>query len=444
MRQVDSKRMPKNFSWRSVDLLQKLPQEYRWAFNDRETLISICLGTKTRRSKKLAILKPMIKFGKLLGIEWQLIYIVGLSVMLKMFIAQLFATNLKRKTTKDNPDAFFVALGVNRNDKLYCDYCRKVSGVVGRLDQYNIRSFIAWYNVNFQTGMYFLGYSTTLAKNSIAAIPPELIDRENDFLLHIVSKLGYYAFMRSWFHTVRRTNPCLKEIAFSCQNMASFAAVDEGFYTIYFSHGALGYAELLPAFNEAKVISNAEMEFAKSRLPDLSVSTYKNQIKKLNPSQMFREVLIFSYPTSGNKYMENIGIFLDFAKNENITIKVRLHPSDNDNEFWHKYQEAGLVSIESCDISANDALARLKPRLTLSWGSTTLIDALDNGIIPINASDGNDFGDYEMVYPANKRSLSLDCHFKLFSKLFHDNDYYNYVLAKLYSNEAQDIVSSIT
>ena len=142
--------------------------------------------------------------------------------------------------------------------------------------------------------------------------------------------------------------------------------------------------------------------------------------------------------------MENIGIFLDFAKNENLTIKVRLHPSDNDNEFWHKYQEAGLVSIESCDISANDALARLKPRLTLSWGSTTLIDALDNGIIPINASDGNDFGDYEMVYPANKRSLSLDCHFKLFSKLFHDNDYYNYVLAKLYSNEAQDIVSSIT
>ena len=444
MRQADSKRMPKNFSWRFVDLLQKLPQEYRWAFNDREMLVAICLEKQVKHSKKQAILKPMIKFGKLLGIEWQLIYIVGLSVMMKMLIAQLFATNLKRKTSKDNPDAFFVGLSANRNNQIYYDYCRKTAGVVGRLNQFDIRSFTDWCNVNFQTGIYFLGYSTTLAKNSIAAIPPELVDRQDDFLLNISSKLGYYAFMRSWFNSVSRINPCLKEIAFSSQNLASFAAVDEGLHTIYFSHGAIGYAELLPAFNEAKVFSNAEMEFAKHRLPDLSVATYKNQIDKLEPSQMFQEVLICSYPSSRNKHMTNIITFLDFARAESIKVRVRLHPSENDNVFWHKYQEAGLVSIEGCDISINDALARLKPRLVLSWGSTTLVDALYNGIIPINATDVNDSLFYEMVYPANKRSLSLDCHFKLFSKLFHDNDYYNYVLAKLYSNEAQDIVSPIT
>ena len=142
--------------------------------------------------------------------------------------------------------------------------------------------------------------------------------------------------------------------------------------------------------------------------------------------------------------MTNIITFLDFARAESIKVRVRLHPSENDNVFWHKYQEAGLVSIEACDISFSDALVRLKPRLILSWGSTTLIDALDHGVIPINASQDDDTVAIELVYPAYKRSLSLDRHLKSLPKLFHDNDYYNYVLSKLYASKAEDIVSPIS
>ncbi len=373
------------------------------------------------------------------GIEWQLIYIVGLFVMINMLVAQLFVINQKREIDQDYPAAFFVGFSVMKNDQIYLDYCGKTSEVVGKLNQYNIESFARWCRVNFQMGMYFLAYSITIAKKAIASMPSELAGRREDFLAHIASKLGYYAYMRSWFHMVHRINPRLKEIAFSCQNIASFAAVDEGIHTIYFSHGLLSHAELLPAFNKVTVISDAEMEFVKRRLPDSSVATYLNQVEKLDPSQMLREVLICSCPSSGNKYMSNIITFLDFAKIENIKVRVRLHPSENYNVFWHKYQEAGLVSIEVCDINVHHAIVRLKPRLVLSWGSTTLIDALDHGVIPINAIQDNDLLAMELVYPVCGRSLSLDHHFKSLSKLFYDDDYYNYVLSKLYSTKADDV-----
>ena len=444
MNSVSSKKISKNTSWRLVELVQKLPQEYRWVFNEKNTLMAIYLEKPTAHNRKMALLKLLIKYSRMFGIEWQLIYSVGLLIMIKMLVAQVFFTDKKAKISQDYPAAFFVGFNVVKNDQIYLDYCRETSGAVGKLDQVNVGSFFRWYRVNFRTGMYFLGYSTTLAKKAIAAMPSELADRREDFLTHIASKLAVYTYMRSWFHMARRINPSLKEIAFSCQNIASFAAVDEGIHTNYYSHGVLSHAELLPNFNKVTVISNAEMEFVKRRLFDSSVSTYINQIDKLQPFQMLGGVLICSYPSSENKHMSNIMTFLDLARAERIKVSVRLHPSENDNVFWHKYQEAGLVSIEFCDISFRDALVRIKPRLVLSWGSTTLIDALDNGVIPVNASQDDDNIAIEMVYPANQRSLSLDDHLTVLPKLFHDNDYYNYVLSKLYDDEAENILPSIT
>lgn len=444
MNSAGSKKLSKNTSWRLVELVQKLPQEYRWVFNEKNTLMAIYLEKPTTHNRKMALLKSLIKYSRMFGIEWQLIYSVGLLIMIKMLVSQVFFTDKKAKISQDYPAAFFVGFNVIKNDQIYLDYCLETSGAVVKLDQVHIGSFFRWYRVNFRTGMYFLGYSITFAKKAIAAMPPELVDKREDFLTHIASKLAYYAYMRSWFCMVRRINPSLKEIAFSCQNTASFAAVDEGIHTNYYSHGALSHAELLPDFNKVTVISNAEMNFVKRRLFDSSVSTYIKQIDKLEPSQMLESVLICSYPSSGNKHMSNITTFLDIARAERIKVSVRLHPSENDNVFWHKYQEAGLVSIEVCDISFRDALVRIKPRLVLSWGSTTLIDTLDNGVIPVYASQDDDIIATELVYPANKRSLSLNNHLKLLPKLFHDNDYYNYVLSKLYDDEAENILSSIT
>jgi hypothetical protein len=440
MNPADSEDMLKNTSWQLVDLLQKLPQEYRWVFNDHSTLMAVYLEKPTVRTGRMAILKSLIRYSKMFGIEWVFIYTVGLFVMINLLITQLFAHKPKRKIDQDYPSVFFVGFNVSRNDQIYLDYCAKRSETVGKLFQYDIKSFARWYRVNFQMGIFYIAYSISIAKKAIAAMPSELAGRREDFLAHIASRLGYYAYTRSWFHMVQRINPRLKEIAFSCQNIASFAAVDEGIHTIYFSHGLLSHAELLPTFNEVTVISDSEIEFVKHRLPDSSVTTYLEQLEKLDPSQMLREVLICSYPSNGNKYMSNIIVFLDFAKIENIKVRVRLHPSENYNVFWHKYQEAGLVSIETYDINIRHAIVRLKPRLVLCWGSATLIDALDHGVIPVNVIQDGDLLAAELVYPVFRRSLRLRHHFEALSKLFHDDNYYNYVLSKLYSSKADDII----
>ena len=74
-------------------MVQKLPQEYRWVFNEKNTLMAIYLEKPTAHKRKMALLKSLIKYSRMFGIEWQLIYIVGLLIMIKVLVAQIFFTD---------------------------------------------------------------------------------------------------------------------------------------------------------------------------------------------------------------------------------------------------------------------------------------------------------------------------------------------------------------
>jgi hypothetical protein len=129
--------------------------------------------------------------------------------------------------------------------------------------------------------------------------------------------------------------------------------------------------------------------------------------------------------------MLNIEPLLYWAKENSIPIRVRLHPAENLNYFWSSYVKAGLVTIEPKAEEFFGAIYRLKPRLFISWVSTTLTDIVHCGIMPITMSESTDLRAAELVYPVLERCLVIGNNFELLGRLLDDDLYYENIVKKL-------------
>jgi 1,2-phenylacetyl-CoA epoxidase catalytic subunit len=70
-------------------------------------------------------------------------------------------------------------------------------------------------------------------------------------------------------------------------------------------------------------------------------------------------------------------------------------------DFWEGPEIGHLksVEVESSDGKFTDALDRNRPMFLASWGSTTLVEALQIGIIPIVVATRNDRWVEDTLYP---------------------------------------------
>lgn len=328
---------------------------------------------------------------------------------------------------------FFVGFGVGKEEELFLHYSEKRTNGVGRLHQYKLDTFAVWHRVGIVPGLRSFFYALAVAKKSVAVLPSELCNRHVDFLTHIGSKVGYYSYMRSWFEILSiRAGANLEEVAFSCQNMAAFAAVDVGIRTAYLSHGVINRCEVLPAFTTVSALTTYDAAFISHRLPKAHVRVYSPSRQTLTPSQMAREILITSCPNGGDaNYMLSAIPLVYWANTMKVPVRVRLHPSEDATFFWSNYEEAGLVTIEKADVDFFKAIDRLRPRLLASWVSTTLADVLACGVIPVSVSVDDDIYVAELVYPIFQRCLRWPQDFESIERLLDDDEYYASVLSRL-------------
>lgn len=413
--------------------LQNLPAQYHWALSDYNLLFAIYGNKPVARTGKILLLAILVKLSQRIGIVWLFVYLIGMVELIKLLVKQHVSMKNKRRNGGEYPAFFFVGFGVAKENELCSFYGKDKVGVVEKLHQYKVETFASWHRVDVVSGFRSLFYDIVLARNAVAALPFELVCRRVDFLTYIASKIGYYSYMRSWFSilTIRKSSN-LKEVAFSCQNLAAFAAVDVGVPSTYLSHGMLTRCELLPAFGAVTALTVDEAAFAQHRLPNAHVNVYEPPRRRLIPSQLVKEVLITSCPIGGNKkYMLSVIPFLRWAEKRNVPVRVRLHPSEDPTFFWSDFVNEGLVTIENSDADFFQAIDRLKPRLLISWVSTTLSDVITCGVIPITACQDDDMHVAELVYPIFRRCLRLTNDFESIERLFDDDEYYESVLSRL-------------
>ena len=420
-----------------LERLQNFPSRYHWALSDYNLLLAIYGNKPVVRTGRMLILTVLVRISERIGFVWLLILLVGIFELFRELLKQHANKRNMRRSKKVYPTNFFVGFGVAKEVELLGSYSKQNQSKLGLIHQYRTNTFSYWHRVGFMVGVSNLLRAIASARLAMDALPAELKNRRSDFLAHIGSKIGYYAYVHSWFAILTTEVEINQlEVAFSCQNIAAFAAVDAKVRTTYFSHGMITRCELLPAFDSVIALTEEEALFVQRRLPAAQVCVNSAARHVLKPSEMSKEILITSCPIGGDvKYMLSILPMLQWAKAKNIPVRVRLHPAENITFFWFKYVDMGLITIERDGIDFFDAILTIKPRILVSWVSTTLADVLKCGIIPVTACFDDDLHVAELAYPIFQRCLRMPTNFDLIERLLADDVYYQGTLSRLRSRK---------
>jgi len=411
--------------------LDQLPKQYRWAFADQSIVLAISRGEQLERGVMGSRLCLLVKWAFRLKTHWLLLLVVGAMELVRLLLAQRKGETRGDVLGVNWPNRFFVGFGAGSEDDLFRRYCDRYPGQVGRLDQIDVRSFGAWHRLGLVPAFRSLIYVLGVARLAIASLPPDFWPWRVDFITFIGMRLGYFAYMRGWFNSLREHGRnAISEVAFLAADTAAFAAVDAGLPARYIQHGLLPYSVALPEFSSVDALNNDEAIFMQAKLPHARIGFPDRSKFTLRISQMRKEVLITSiYGTHEYMFM-SIDPFIRWAADNGLPVRVRPHPRES-HSFWESYSRRGMITIENGDPTFLQSIKRLRPRINVSWFSTTLADSLDYGIIPVTVCADDDREVNDTVYPLFRRSLRWPQDMDIIERVLVDDNYYEIVLFAL-------------
>lgn len=430
----DNRAIPASMRHLSLTL-QKLPTQYHWVFADEALLRAISRGEPMVRGILGRRLRGLVKICQPFGALWPLLCVVGLVELGKLLRQQQVSSGRASRQAADYPSRFFVGFGAGAEEPLFKEYSENHGGKVGKLDQIDVRSFAVWHKVNPIDGLGSFWRALQIARMALAEIPPALKPWRIDFMTYVGMRLGYYAYMSSWFEILKSKMDAMdahvEEVAFLAADTAAFAAVAGRIPTCYHQHGLIYYS-IQPNFTRVDALTADEAAYLRIALPEAQITVRQKQELPLAPAEMMREVLITSAFYGDHPNMSLIETFLVWASSMGVPVKVRPRPHPHENStFWSSHAASGAVAIESQDPSFRQALERLKPRIVVSWPSTTLVDALGYGFVPVLVCEEGDHDVEEMAYSLFRRCLRWPRDCQSIARLLHDDEYYVTVLKQL-------------
>ncbi|OSM04800.1 hypothetical protein [Magnetofaba australis] len=147
-------------------------------------------------------------------------------------------------------------------------------------------------------------------------------------------------------------------------------------------HGWLRKGYHFYPLDEWRVYSQAEAEFV--RQVGQSPNVRLIEPIRWTPRLLTRKVLftsIFDTPSfQRDDYAQTTGAFLNWAQTRGVEVIVRPHPRE-DRSFWSR--NFPHITLDDSDPSFLAAMERLSPLFVVSWFSTTLLESLFLGVIPI-------------------------------------------------------------
>lgn len=179
-------------------------------------------------------------------------------------------------------------------------------------------------------------------------------------------------------------------------------------------HGFQRRSTVYPDFTEVHCFNRFEAEHARRRLPEANVVLVSNVVDTVQTRSRCVIAGVYGLPHS----QEGCRSFIEWARGSKLPVIVKRHPRDR-SIFWDGWK--GTDGVEQLDepIGFAEFLRTHQPRFMATWYSTTLLDALLMGIVPITfaatAPDADDvvfpFREVALRWPEDRatiRSLADD------------------------------------
>lgn len=259
-------------------------------------------------------------------------------------------------------------------------------------------------------------------------LPQEFIPWKKDFLTFVGMRLGYVSFMYAWFRQLKANAQAVKEVCFLAADTAAFAAVNAALPTRYFQHGLDRYSQVLPNFDRIDSLTRDEAIYFRQLLPKADINLARPDIPPLVPRQP--PCLLVASVYGNHDEMRRILPFLEFATQQGMSIHIRPHPCE-DRSFWLRSDFPYSFTLEDGDVTFAAALDRLQPTLVASWFSTTLVDALYRGVIPVSVCARDDQNIKDLIYPLFKHCLHWPSDQDVLAKIIFDRGIYETALTGL-------------
>ena len=408
---------------RPADTLQRLSPGDAWAFADSNVLQAIARNERARFGPRGALLRAIVGALSKVGLGSVIVGVIGFGRLIGLMRRQGGPEVLAAY-----PRDFFVGFGAGSEEPLYAAFAGGNEEAVARLDQGKPSSFGTWHRVRFLRASRVLFARSANASNAIRRVPTEFAAWRVDLLTSAAIRVGQYAFMRAWFEELREKCCSPREVAFLAADTPAFAAVDVGLPTRYLQHGLVRHSLVLPRFERVTALTPDEAVHFRRRLPAASVETQSSGPFIL-PSTTEREVLVASVYAPPEE-MQRVESFLLCASRQGWTVRVRPHPRE-DRAYWREASAKVRILLEDQDSSMRAALARLRPRLVVSWYSTALADALSSGVLPVTVCAADDPNVQDMVYPLFARCLRWPEDERAIAEAMNDDVAYRREVARL-------------
>jgi hypothetical protein len=184
-------------------------------------------------------------------------------------------------------------------------------------------------------------------------------------------------------------------IASSTADLPAHAASVAGFSVEYHQHGFLARSLVFPDFSSMVALTNVEGAHVASRVPKLQAQCPPIEVRE-GP----RRRVLALVGTYGENDSGPVNEIVRFALNQKYQVVIRPHPLGK-NLLWQDVRGMRNVMIEA-DGNFDDFLAKWQPSFLVTWFSTTLLDGLLAGAVPVTLSTGRS----NLVFPFDKICIS--------------------------------------
>ncbi|WP_297791927.1 hypothetical protein [uncultured Marinobacter sp.] len=209
---------------------------------------------------------------------------------------------------------------------------------------------------------------------------PDVAFEKLDLLSSLAIRIHDLSYLTALFERLRRERPNLR-VVFSTADLPAHAACLAGFKPEYHQHGLLAAALVFPEFSFLVALTSYEGRYVAERVPGLRfrVSAHGKNAMALN------SVVAIACDYMARDPAPSVGL-IRLAHLYGFKVVVRPHPKGDEN-LLRGIRDCEGVIIDPAG-SFDDFMEKWRPTIVASWYSTTLLDGLLFGALPVTFSKG--------------------------------------------------------
>jgi hypothetical protein len=368
--------------------LQLLPAKVRWLYAQEGLIEAVALGREPERGPRSRLADGLVALSSRVGLGRALAAMVNSILLTLIFMRQSLTPS------KPANGALFVGIKTLRESELVRRFGAMQAEPVIHLDERGFTDFFRVARVPFSA---LLKEMRAVWKEvwDYLDLSQATADLGRDYLLSFFLMNGHrFAFLRAWARHFLSGPTASRTVACTSASYVPFAFIAAGAEMIHMEHGFQRHSLVYPDFAQSICFNAFEAEQVSRRLPGCLVTVAADPAHHLETRRTVAVAGISVQPDD----FDLIRPFMDWALHNKLPIIVRKHSGDR-FDYWEQWRGVPGVEITEGRGSFAEFLDRFRPRFLTSWFSTTLYDAIVNGVVPITVTPDSHEAAVNTVFP---------------------------------------------